>query len=394
MLEVWLQNTKVGTLALTPDNLCAFEYDADYLRVGQSISPFYLPLQTGVFVAKAQPFGGNFGVFSDSLPDGWGNLLLDRFLTEKGINPHTLSVLQRLSLIGNSGRGALEYRPAENENREHSATDLHKLADDAERILSADTSTSLSTSTSTSLSTSTSTSLSTSDAADSVGLLYQYAGSSGGARPKVFVKMEDGEWLVKFRASADPKNVGEIEYQYSLLAKKCGIEMPETQLFEGKYFGVKRFDRTSASLNDRISASLNDRTEKIHTISATGLLNADYRIPSLDYSVLLTACFKLTRNIEEVYKLFRQMVFNVLIKNRDDHAKNFSFVLQNNEWRLSPAYDLLPSAGFNGFHTTTVNGQGNPTHKDIFTVAESVGLDKGSAVEIFEYVREIIKTNL
>ena len=365
-LEIFLQNAKVGTLALTPDNRCAFEYDADYLRVGQSVSPFYLPLKAGVFVAKSQPFGGNFGVFSDSLPDGWGNLLLDRFLTEKGINPHALSVLQRLSLIGNSGRGALEYRPAENENWEHSATDLHKLANDAERILNSDYSD------------------------GSVGLLYQYAGSSGGARPKVFVKMEDGEWLVKFRSSADPENAGEIEYQSSLLAKKCGIEMPETRLFEGKYFGVKRFDRISTPRFDSALRPLNNQVEKIHTISASGLLNADYRIPSLDYSDLLTACFKLTRNIEEVYKLFRQMVFNVLIKNRDDHAKNFSFVLQNNEWKLSPAYDLLPSAGFNGFHTTTINGQGNPTHKDIFAVASTVGLDKRKAEEIFEAVREIV----
>ena len=352
-LEVWLQNTKVGILALTPDHVCAFEYDADYLRAGQSVSPFYLPLKAGVFVAKLQPFSGNFGVFSDSLPDGWGNLLLDRFLTEKGINPHQLSVLQRLSLVGNSGRGALEYRPAENNDWENSATDLHKLANDAGKILNADYSD------------------------NAVGLLYQYAGSSGGARPKVFVKMKDGEWLVKFRSFTDPENVGEIEYQSSLLAKKCGIEMPETRLFEGKYFGIKRFDR--------------DANGKTHTVSAAGLLNADYRIPSLDYGVLLTACFKLTRSMEEVYKLFRQMVFNVLIKNRDDHAKNFSFVLQNSEWKLSPAYDLLPSTGFNGFHTTTINGQGNPTHKDIFTVAKNVGLDKRNAEEIFERVREVVE---
>jgi len=256
-------------------------------------------------------------------------------------------------LIGNSGRGALEYRPAENSDWENTASDLNKLATDAEKILNADYS------------------------GNSVNLLYPYAGSSGGARPKVFIKMDDGEWLVKFRSSADPKNVGETEYHYSLLAQKCGIEMPETRLFEGKYFGVRRFDRTPNG--------------KIHTISAAGLLNADYRIPSLDYTVLLTACLKLTRNMEEVYKLFRQMVFNVLIKNRDDHAKNFSFILQNNEWKLSPAYDLLPSTGFNGFHTTTVNGQGNPTHKDIFAVAENVGLDKRRAEEIFENVKIVEK---
>ena len=354
-LEIFLQGTKVGSLALTPENRCAFEYDADFLRNGQSISPFYLPLKAGVFVAKQRPFGGNFGVFADSLPDGWGSLLLDRYLTEKGINPQKITVLQRLSLIGSSGRGALEYRPAETNKWENSATDLHKLANDAEKILNADYS------------------------GGSVALLYQYAGSSGGARPKVFVKMDDGEWLVKFRSSADPENVGEIEYHYSLLAKKCGIEMPETQLFEGKYFGVRRFDRISSG--------------KIHTISAAGLLNADYRIPSLDYAVLLAACLKLTRNMEEVYKLFRLMVFNVLIKNRDDHAKNFSFILKNNEWKLSPAYDLLPSTGFNGFHTTTINGQGEPTVKDIFAIADNVGLNKRKAEEIYEFIAEQINKN-
>lgn len=115
----------------------------------------------------------------------------------------------------------------------------------------------------------------------------------------------------------DPENVGEIEYRYSQLARRCGIKMPETKLFEGKYFGVERFDRTSKG--------------RIHTVSAAGLLNADYRIPSLDYRDLLQVCHILTKNMEEVYALFRQMVFNVIIKNRDDHAKNFSFQLINDE---------------------------------------------------------------
>jgi len=103
LIEVRLSDVKVGRIALTPDNICAFEYDVDYLRTGISISPFYLPLQAGVFVSKRDPFAGNFGVFNDSLPDGWGNLLLDRYLTEQGINPHRLNTLERLSLIGKRG---------------------------------------------------------------------------------------------------------------------------------------------------------------------------------------------------------------------------------------------------------------------------------------------------
>ena len=195
----------------------------------------------------------------------------------------------------------------------------------------------------------------------------------------MLVKINGKEWLVKFRATVDPANVGQIEYEYSLLAKKCGINMPETKLFEGKYFGMERFDRTPHG--------------KTHTISAAGLLNAVYRVPSLDYGDLLQVCHILTKNMEEIYALFRQMVFNVAIRNHDDHAKNFSFQLINGEWRLSPAYDLLPGSGFNGFHTTTINNNGEPTINDIMAVAAKVGLNKQRATEIIEEINTLIKEN-
>ena len=154
--------------------------------------------------------------------------------------------------------------------------------------------------------------------------------------------------------------------------------MPETRLFESKYFGVKRFDR--------------EGNQKFHVISAAGLVNADYRIPSLDYETLLTVCLNLTRDMEEVYKLYRLMVFNVLIGNKDDHAKNFSFILKNKEWKLSPAYDILPNEGFNGYHTTTVNEKGNPTKEDIFAVAKAVGLDATKTKIIIDEIAEKIST--
>jgi serine/threonine-protein kinase HipA len=116
------------------------------------------------------------------------------------------------------------------------------------------------------------------------------------------------------------------------------------------------------------------------------LLNADYRIPSLDYLELLKLCHVLTKNIEEVEALFRLMAFNVAIKNRDDHAKNFSFQLVDNEWKLAPAYDLLPSSGFNGFHTTTVNNSGEPTNNDLMVIAEKIGLNKLRAKEIIQTI--------
>lgn len=350
--EVFMNGIKVGQIALTPDALCAFEYEPAYLASGVSISPFNLPLKSGVFVAKRIPFNGGFGVFDDSLPDGWGNLILDRYLKSKGIDSTKLTLLQRLALVGSTGRGALEYRPDYSKSTTDEIINFDNLATEAEKVLTTDYN------------------------GETLDTLYKYGGSSGGARPKVFVKIDGKEWLVKFKATMDPDNIGKVEYNYSLLAKKCGINMPETNLFEEKYFGVERFDRSHSG--------------KIHTVSAAGLLNANYREPSLDYEALLKLCHILTRNMEEVYALFRLMAFNVAIKNRDDHAKNFSFQLINNEWKLSPAYDLLPSAGFNGYHTTTVNGNGEPTIKDMLVVGEKTGLNKHRANEIIQEINEII----
>jgi len=347
-VTVSLNSEIVGRLALTPENLCAFEYDSEFLKKGQSISPFYLPLRPGVFIARREPFFGNFGVFNDSLPDGWGNLLLDRYLLSQKIDPSGLTVLDRLSMVGSVGMGALEYKPDNSFTISEGNADLNFLATETEKILNHI------------------------DTGISLDILFKFGGSSGGARPKVLLTIAGEEWLIKFRTIPDPLNVGQIEYEYSILAKNCGIEMPETRLFESKYFGVRRFDREGKT--------------KIHVLSAAGLLNADYRIPCLDYQSLLTACFKLTGNIEEVYNLYRLMIFNVLIKNRDDHARNFSFLLKDGKWKLSPTYDLLPSNGFNGFHTTTIAGQGDPKYSDIQLVAESLRLNKSRIKEIYEMI--------
>lgn len=350
IIEILISDRRVGRMALTPEGLCGFEYDADWIKSGFSISPFYLPLKSGLIMAKRDPFGGNFGVLDDSLPDGWGNLLLDRYLQEKGINPYKLNILERLSLIGSTGRGALEYRPDKSIVTDDEFLDFDRLAKEVEKILESK------------------------ESDGSVDLLYKYGGSSGGARPKVFAKIDGREWLVKFKATSDPVNVGEIEYNYSILAKECGIRMVETRLVDGRYFGVERFDRTPQG--------------KIHTISAAGLLHANYRIPSLDYSLLLKLTLNLTKDMEQVAEMFRLMVFNVLIFNRDDHAKNFSFQWIDGEWKLSPAYDILPSSGFNGYHTTTINGKGEPKLADIITLANEIGLSKQYANQVIEELIE------
>lgn len=354
-IEVFLHNEKIGRMALTPDGLCAFEYEARFLTSGFSISPFFLPLRKEVFIAKRNPFRGGFGVFDDSLPDGWGDLVLDRYLRSKGFEPYRLSLFQKLALVGSNGRGALEYQPDWSEIIPDEIVDFEELALESQKILTTEYSENL------------------------LETFYKFGGSSGGSRPKIFVKIDGKEWMVKFKSANDPIDVGRTEYNYSLLAKKCGIKMPETRLFGGKYFAIERFDRTEQG--------------KIHTVSASGLLHADYRESSLDYEGLLKLCHILTKDMEEVYALFKQMVFNVLIRNRDDHAKKFSFQRINGEWKLSPAYDLLPSQGLNGFHTTTINGSGDPTESGMLNVAEKVNLNKKRAKNIIEEVKSVLSEN-
>jgi len=351
-IDVFLNQQKIGTLALTKEGVCAFQYDADFIENGFSISPFFLKLSNDLFLAKPTPFRGSFGVFDDSLPDGWGHLVMDRYLKEKGINPNALNTLQRLALIGTNGRGALEYKPSWNTLNNAEITDFQHLANESELLLNDLQS-------------------------DELERFYHFAGTSGGVRPKVFAKIADKEYLVKFRASNDPKNIGEIEYRYALLAKQCGIVMPNVMLVENRYFATERFDRMPE--------------KKVHTISAAGLLHADFRVPSLDYDVLLKVCHQLTQDMSEVEQLVRRMIFNVLIENKDDHAKNFAFQYVDNRWKLSPAFDILPSSGFNWNHTTTVNGNGKPTKNDMCKVATNIGFSVSDFEKIYEQILEIIK---
>ena len=351
-LEVFYNNQIVGTLALRPDNLCAFEYHPDWIQNGFSISPLILPLKSGVFTSKWEPFDGLFGVFNDSLPDGWGRLLIDRLLREQGINPAELFPLDWLCIIGPKTMGALTYKPSQPIGKEEADKSLSYLEKETQKILNDEPSNDLST-------------------------LVAKGGSSGGARPKVLLTINGEEWLIKFRNNQDPLNIGEIEYKYSLLAKKAGLIMPETRLFEGKYFGVKRFDRISQ--------------KRIHMHTAAGLLNANFRLPSLDYKTLIEATLFLTHDMLEAEKMFRLMVFNVLIGNKDDHAKNFSFIYNEGKWQVSPAYDIVPCEGFNGQHTTTVLGQGLPNTEDMLELAKQTGLDLNKAKQIIEQVKEVLK---
>lgn len=346
-IKVIYDNQPVGRLALTKERLCAFEYSPEWLRTGFSISPFELPLQSGVFIAKPRPFEGGFGVFDDCLPDGWGLLILDRYLQQKGVSLPALTLLDRLALVGSTGRGALEFRPDYSVVTRQDYADFEKLALEAEQILDSDDYT-----------------------GEGIEEFQYRGGSPGGARPKIFVRYNDKEWLVKFCAKRDPQHIGIDEYRYSLLAKECGIEMPDTRLFEDKYFGVERFDRTSNG--------------KLHVVSVAGLIGADYRLPSIDYTHIFQICAMLSYNVAEMWKVYRLMAFNYLIGNKDDHAKNFAFIYHDGDWHFAPAYDLLPSDGINGFRTTSINDKIEPTEEDLFAVAAKAGLKEQECKNIYD----------
>ena len=358
-LKVFYNDILVGTLAKTPERVVAFEYDLDWLNNGFSISPFSLPLIKKVFVPKYEPFDGLFGVFNDSLPDGWGRLLVDRLFLKNKINPVEIDNLNRLAVVQESGMGALTYKPEHRFQTENDVSNLDILAQECSKILESQNS-------------------------DNLDELFQLGGSSGGARPKILTSIDNEDWIIKFPSSIDPKNIGEKEYQYSLCAKDCGINMTETKLLPSEiclgYFGIKRFDRKNG--------------KKVHMVSASGLLETSHRLPNLDYNLLMKLTLELTRNYEDIEQLFRLMCFNVFAHNRDDHSKNFSFMYDNNkkEWHLSPAYDLTYSSSFNGEHATTINGEGkNPNLDDILAVAKNIGLNEKSAKNIALDIQEKCK---
>lgn len=354
IIKVTLGKRAVGRIALNNTGVTVFEYDKEWIEKGFSISPLYLPLSSETFLARRDPFDGLFGVFNDSLPDGWGRLLIDRFVRSKGINPNTLSVLDRLSIVGKTGMGGLCYEP---ENKLAVDTDTYEIdffAKEVEKILKDGDS-------------------------EHLPLLVAKNGSSAGVRPKVIVNHEGEKWLVKFPALYDKPNIGKIEFLCSTLARLCGIEMAETQLFNNRYFGTKLFDRKG--------------NERVHVHTVSGLLYANHRLPSLDYVDILKLTRAITHSFEEVEKMFRIMMFNVLIQNKDDHAKNFSFIHLRDRWVLSPAYDITPSSGFNENHTTTIMGQGNPSKSDMILLAREVGYPEKRVNEMYDFIYKTLQSH-
>ncbi|MBR5634434.1 MAG: type II toxin-antitoxin system HipA family toxin [Prevotella sp.] len=346
-VSVMYRGRKVGTLSMGNKSNCQFEYDGDWLSDGFSISPLQLPLKSGLFTANYQPFKGNFGIFEDSLPGGYGEYLLRKVLRKSGIDPQNLTPVQWLSLVGSSGMGALCYVPETKISQAETQGSFDEMQQMAIDILSEKTD-------------------------DHADWLYFKSGNSGGVRPKCIFSDAEGHWLVKFRHTYDPKNISEIEYHYNLVARQCGIDVPDFKLMEGKYFAVRRFDIENG--------------ERLHIATASALLNEPISPPKMDYHSLLQLTGFLTQSPEAVEQQFRRMAFNVYARNYDDHARNFSFICRDGNWTLAPAYDLTNDRTL-GEHASTVNFNGLPTDDDLITVGTTIRIDRDRCLQIIEEIK-------
>ena len=352
--------------------LIYFKYYPSFIKRGLEISPIKLRLNNDINTANETPFEGLFGVFADSLPDGWGKLLLDRALAARGISIADTTVLDRLAYVGSRGMGALVYRPEmQMESLSQFKIELDKIAKATHKIMAG-------------------------TPTDVLDELFKLGGSSGGARPKILVGYnpktehlvgdnnilpQDYEhWLIKFPSSSDSPDIANIEYAYHKMAIHAGIEMSASKLFKGQsgkmYFGTKRFDRIG--------------NNRVHLHSAAGIMHDNFRLSALDYGHLMDCAFKLEKDTAAYEKILRLAAFNVFANNRDDHSKNFSFLMDaEGKWQLAPAYDLTFSYSGHGMHSTMVVGESaNPTKKHLMELANYFRVK--NADTIIDHVQNVV----
>lgn len=367
----------VGRL-LDLDGRIFFQYDEDFRQLGIALSPFHLPVSIAEPVEeKERTYHGLHGLFNDSLPDGWGMIVMERALSQRGIDPLSITPLDRLLFLGSRTMGALTYHPpSEPDDDRRLELDLTEIAEQSHRILEGSTEKILPE-------------------------LVRAGGSPMGARPKVVAGVRDdfghlvtgnadlpagySHWLIKFAAGNDSVDAGSIEMAYSQMARSAGLSVPPTHLFsvsEGRAcFGAQRFDRDPAA---------SSRRHHVHTFA--GLIHHDHRHVGQDYNDLLKVTRLLTRNHQDVVEAFRRMVFNILAHNRDDHTKNFAFRMSpDGEWSLTPAYDITYSGGPGGEHTLLVNGEGRvPTRAHAEAVAARASIEPRESREVISQVEEAV----
>jgi len=361
----------VGRLAMA-GGLAQLEWSPELIAAPLAVSALLYPPEPGLHPARGRDFEGLHGFLSDSLPEGWGHLVMRRRLSKLGVSIETLSPLDRLALVGDHGRGALTYRPVTAPPPEVMSLDLDALAAESTAILEGHEG----------------------ELADTLATL---AGGSGGARPKIHVGLDsEGRasisegataagheaWIVKFAATNDPPDIGPIEAAYAAMALTAGLDMAPYRLLPSKngpgYFATRRFDRPRPG-------------QRLHMVSLSGAVEAPWRTPA-SYDLFLRATVAITRHADDLHAAFRRMVFNVLASNRDDHTRQHSYLMdEQGRWRLAPAYDLTYSAGPGGEHYLDVEGEGrNPTREQVQALGRRHGLAERLIDTIIDEIRAAV----
>lgn len=363
---------RVGRAAMSA-GLAQLEWSSDVVRARLRVDPLFYPPEPGLHAARGQKFEGLHGFLADSLPEGWGRLLMRRRLAGLGYDFESLTPLEKLSLVGREGRGALVFQPEATPAPHLDSLNLDDLAQASADILSG-------------------------GEAELEFALADLAGASGGARPKVHVGFDgsgrisvshgepaDGHeaWIVKFRATNDPIDIGPIEAAYAAMAVAAGLEVSEYRLLPARqgpgYFATRRFDRPKPGA-------------RLHMASLAGAIEAEPLAPTVSYDTFLRATQAITRHAGDVKAAFRRAVFNVLASNRDDHARQHSYLMDPlGAWRLAPAYDLTFSRGPGGEHYLAVEGEGRaPSRSHLSTLGTRHGLSAALIDQMIARVRDAV----
>jgi serine/threonine-protein kinase HipA len=365
----WQERFTLAQLADNGTDL-VFQYTPEALRRGLELSPLNLKLQAQAYTGFPDYQFRLPGLVADALPDGWGMFIMDRLFRKMGRHPARLSPLARLAFIGDRAMGALVFEPSEEDPLEDADVELLTLAKEAHGAA-------------------------VDGSLDVLRHLAALGGSPHGARPKVLLNYDrNGEhmstnesgagvpWLIKFQAANEHKEVCAVEALYGVMARQCGLDMPDTEYFDLDRklaaFGIARFDREAGL--------------RVPTQTLAGAMNANFRVPSsVDYTTFLRLTRFLTQDEREVLKAYERCVFNVVFNNHDDHAKNFSFRLaKDGRWRLSPAYDLTYCDGPGGEHQMDICGEGlAPSRTDLLKLADQSGLNRAVCSATIERIAQV-----
>ena len=379
-IEVSIWNQHVGSIIPAPEHgFFAFKYDRKFVRSGIEIAPLMMPLRDEPYVFADLPrieYNGLPPVFADSLPDGFGSGLIDRWMREHGISRNEITALDRLSYVGRRAMGALVYEPDHGPGGRPTSLDMRRLVEEARSAVNGE--------------------IAGLSGGDALRTIIRIGSTAGGAQAKALVgwNRTTGEfmfgdrdlpegfehWIVKFSPKDYPWR-GEREYEVYLKAKRAGIQMDESVLYEldgMKHFMTRRFDRVG------------NARRHLATLSAMAHFPMSVPMEFRSYGQLLATIDALNLGYEAKEAAFRRIVFNVLVNECDDHTKNFSFVLDEcGDWSLAPAYDLTgsdfpsndPWSAHSGFHQLSVNGKfSGITDADLLEVADRFAIGTGRRV--------------